>query len=144
MRSRLLLTVVLASALMALLACSGNEPAPQSTAESETAPATTQTGQSATAAPPVETSPAEAPAPANQLDGSACVDVTGANLDLAVATNPDDAREAADILERYDPPADVRNAIEHFASTGGPQFDDPDYEQHNSLIDNWVKQVCPL
>jgi hypothetical protein len=83
-------------------------------------------------------------APVATLDSSACVEVTQANLDLATASNKDDARKPADILEKYNPPASVREAIEHFVQTGGAQFDDPDFDKYNKLIDNWVKQVCPL
>jgi hypothetical protein len=72
------------------------------------------------------------------------MDVTGANLDLATATNHDAARKAADTFEKYDPPADVKAAVEHFVGTNGAQFDDPDYDKYNKLIDGWVKQVCPL
>jgi outer membrane murein-binding lipoprotein Lpp len=143
MRCRLWVTAVVASALLAS-GCSGDKPAPPSTAKFEAASATTQTSASAIAAPAEPTS-AEAPPPAvATLDGDACVEITGANLDLAVATNPGDARKAADTFEKYNPPADVKDAIEHFASTGGAQSDDPDYDKYNSLIDNWVKQVCPL
>jgi hypothetical protein len=142
MRCRLLLTAVVVPALLAS-ACAGGKPAPQSTSPSTTAAASAQATPGATAAP-AETSSAAAPAPANQLDPDACVEITGANLNLAVATSAEDARKAADTFEKYDPPADVRTAIEHFASTNGAQYDDPDYDQYNSVIDNWVKQVCPL
>lgn len=143
MRCRFLLTAIVATTLVAS-GCSGGKPAPQSTAKSPAASATTQTSETGAAAP-AQTPPAEAPAPAgDQLDANACVEITGANLDLAVATNKDDARKAADTFEKYNPPDDVRTAIEHFAGTGGAQFDDPDYDKYNSLIDNWVKQVCPL
>jgi hypothetical protein len=143
MRCRLLLTAVLATALLAS-GCSGDKPAQPASSTSATASATAQPAPSAAPAP-VESSPAEAaPAPADQLDASACVEVTGANLDLAVATNAEDARKAADTFEKYNPPSDVKEAIEHFANTNGAQFDDPDYDRYNTLIDNWVKQICPL
>jgi hypothetical protein len=144
MRCRILLTAVVTAALLAS-ACSGAEPtAPApATGKSESTSATAQSTERATAAP-AETTPADAPPPAGGLGGDACVAITGANLDLAVATNNDDARKAGDTFEKYDPPADVREAIEHFVSTGGAQFDDPDYDRYNTLIDNWVRQVCPL
>jgi hypothetical protein len=47
-------------------------------------------------------------------------------------------------MEKYNPPADVKAAIEHFVETGGAQFGDPDYDKNNKLIDDWVKQICPL
>ncbi len=143
MRCRLLLTAVVATAMLTS-GCSGDKPDSQSSKKSETASASTPTSQTAPAAP-AQTAPPAAPPPAGDtLDANACVEITGANLDLAVATNAEDARKAADTFEKYDPPGDVREAIEHFASTNGAQFDDPDYDRFNSLIDNWVKQVCPL
>lgn len=143
MRCRLLITAVLAVALLAS-GCSGNKPAPQATTKSSTASATASQALSAAPAPPESSPAAAAPAPADQLDPNACVELTGANLDLAVATNAADARKAADIFEKYDPPSDVKEAIEHFASTNGAQINDPDYDRYNTLIDTWVKQTCPM
>lgn len=82
----------------------------------------------------------EASAP---LDGEACVEVTGASLDLSTATNNEEARTAADTLEKYNPPAAAKTAIEHFVTTGGAQFDDPDYSKSNKDLDGWVHEVCP-
>jgi hypothetical protein len=82
-------------------------------------------------------------APVTQLDSSQCVDVTGANLDLLTASDKDAARKAADTLEQYNPPGSVKAAIEHFVTTGGAHFDDPDYTKNNKILDDWVKQVCP-
>ncbi|MGX9791807.1 hypothetical protein [Mycobacterium sp. MMS18-G62] len=78
------------------------------------------------------------------MDGSACVEITQANLDLATATDADAARKAGDTFEKYDLPAAVKEAVEHFVGTGGAQFDDPDYDKYNNAIENWIKQVCPL
>ena len=142
MRCRFLLTAVVATALLAS-GCSGGKPAPESTSKSSSASATSSASPTATAAP-AQPPPAEAPPAGDQLDANACMEITGANLDLAVATNTNDARKAADTFEKYNPPEDVRTAIEHFAGTGSAQFDDPDYDKYNSLIDSWVKQVCPL
>jgi hypothetical protein len=50
---------------------------------------------------------------------------------------------SADTLEKYNPPAQVKDAIEHFVTTGGAHFDDPDYTTNNKLVADWVKQVCP-
>jgi hypothetical protein len=82
-------------------------------------------------------------APASQLDTSQCVDVTGANADLLAANDKDAARKAADTLEGYNPPGQVKDAIEHFVGTGGAHFDDPDYTKNNKVLDGWIKQVCP-
>ena len=54
-----------------------------------------------------------------------------------------DARTAADILEKYEPSQSAKDAIEHFVQTGGAQFDDPDYKKSNDALDTWVHQVCP-
>ncbi|RUP05710.1 MAG: hypothetical protein EKK34_08180 [Mycobacterium sp.] len=82
-------------------------------------------------------------APVTTLDSSQCVEVTGANLDLLTATDKDAARKAADTLERYNPPSSVKSAIEHFVTTGGAHFDDPDYTKNNQTVKSWVDQVCP-
>jgi hypothetical protein len=145
MLSRVLLTAVVATAVLAP-GCSGSKSTAPSTVVTGTKSTTTQaqTGESAspTAA---ETSPAETAAPAGpKLGGDACVEITGANLDLATATNNQDAHKAGDTMEKYNPPADVKAAIEHFVETGGAQFGDPDYDKNNKLIDDWVKQICPL
>lgn len=82
--------------------------------------------------------------PLPPLDSKSCIDVTSANLDLAVATNADQARAAADIIAGFGPPASITEALEHFVGTGGVHFDDPDYGEYNARIDDWVKAVCPL
>ena len=137
MRHRVLFTAVVATAIVAS-GCSSSKPTVPVPAKS------TSSQASATASATVEeTTPADAP-PAEKLDANACVEVTSANLDLATASTHDDARKAGDAFEKYDPPTDVRDAIEHFVETNGAQFDDPDYDKYNSAIDDWVKQVCPL
>jgi hypothetical protein len=84
------------------------------------------------------------PAAAERLDGSSCVEITQANVDLATATNADAARKAGDAFEKYDLPAPVKEAVEHFVGTRGAQFDDPQYDKYNNAIEGWIKQVCPL
>ncbi|WP_131829169.1 hypothetical protein [Mycobacterium numidiamassiliense] len=71
-----------------------------------------------------------ASAPLTTLDSSQCVGVNGANADLLAANDKDVARKAADTLERYSPPSDVKDATEHFVSTGGAHFDDPDFTKN--------------
>lgn len=104
-------------------------------------------GSSAKSTSPAASSSSEATttesAPVSTLDSSQCVDVTGANLDLLTASDKDAARKAADTLERYNPPSSVKSAIEHFVSTGGAHFDDPDYTKNNQIVKSWVDQVCP-
>lgn len=60
----------------------------------------------------------ETAAAAEPLDGSARVEITQANLDLAVATNAADAEKAGDAFEKYDLPAPVKEAVDHFVGTG--------------------------
>ncbi len=111
-------------------------------------PPTSDTKTSAAAAQSTEAQATEAPAPADdaggtRLDGEGCLAVTQANLDLSAASNTQDARTAADILEKYEPSESAKDAIEHFVQTGGAQFDDPDYKKSNDALDKWVHQVCP-
>ena len=143
---RVLLTAVVATALLAA-GCSGGKPSVPSTGMTGTTSSTAQASASPSAqasAPPSTEETTAAPEPTAKLDGDACMDLTGANLDLATATNHDAARKAADTFEKYDPPADVKDAIEHFVQTNGAQVGDPDYDEYNKQIDAWVKQVCPL
>lgn len=105
---------------------------------------TASSSATTTASPSQEsTDSAASDEPSAPLDSESCVDVTGASLDLSAATSTEDARPAADALEKYNPPTAARAAIEHFASTGGAQFDDPDYSTSNDALDTWVHQVCP-
>jgi hypothetical protein len=137
---RVLLTAVVATAILAT-GCSSSKPPVPSTVVTATKSSTAQASASPSAE---ETTPAEEPAAGAELDADACVALTGANLDLAAATNHDAARKAGDTFEKYDLPADVKTAVEHFVDTNGAQFDDPDYDKYNKQIDDWVKQVCPL
>ncbi|SRR5271166_3473779 len=107
------------------------------------APTSSTSSSSTSAAAPSSQSTTTETAPVTQLDSSQCVDVTGANVDLLTASDKDAARKAADTLEGYNPPSSVKAAIEHFVTTGGAHFDDPDYTKNNQTLDAWVKQVCP-
>ena len=60
------------------------------------------------------------------------------------AETAEQARAAADALEKYNPPHLVRNAIEHFVTTLGAQPDDPDNSSMSYLINDWFKQICPV
>jgi hypothetical protein len=139
MSHRRALAVVTASVLL-LAGCGGGKVTV--TSSSAKPSASTSAAQSSDSTP-TEQSPGDAQ-PGATLDPSACTDITGANLDLAVATNAEDAQKAADVFAKYNPPADVQDAINHFVSTHGAQFDDPDFDKYNKLIDEWVKGVCPL
>ncbi|WP_156738006.1 hypothetical protein [Mycobacterium scrofulaceum] len=138
-RRWLFMALVVATAVMT--GCSSSKPASSGSSPAASSGSTTAATSSTTTASS-DTSAANAPAAAT-LDSSQCVDVTGANVDLLAASDKDAARKAADTLERYNPPASVKDAIEHFVTTGGAHFDDPDYTKNNKTVDGWVKQVCP-
>jgi len=128
---------VVGVAALALVGCSGPKttyitPAPAT----KTSTAVTQSTESPAAQSPDEAS-------GTRLDGEACVAITEANLDLSAASNAQDARTAADTLEKYEPSDSAHDAIEHFVQTGGAQFDDPSYKKFNDALDKWVHQVCP-
>jgi hypothetical protein len=127
--------LVVTTALMT--GCSFGKTTTTSTASHSTS------GQSSSAATTSSGASATETAPVTPLDSSQCVDVTGANVDLLAASDKDAARKAADTLEQYNPPSAVKDAIEHFVTTGGAHFDDPDYTKNNKLVKNWVEQVCP-
>lgn len=138
-RSWSFMALVVAVALMA--GCSSSKTTSTGPSSSPSS-RSTSTATTSTSSASGDTSSANAPASA-PLDSSQCVDVTGANVDLLAASDKDAARKAADTLERYNPPASVKDAIEHFVGTGGAHFDDPDYTKNNKIVDGWVKQVCP-
>lgn len=131
------IVAIVATVALLLSGCGGKvtvtTPTPKSSSEKSTSQESTSEDETSTGAEPQET-----------LDPSACTDVTGANLDLAVATSAEDAQKAADVFAKYNPPPDVQEAIDHFVQTEGAQFDDPDFDKYNSRIDNWVKAICPL
>ncbi len=131
-------TIAVMAALMT--GCAGGKTTPAASTTSQSAGKSTSAATSG--ATSSTTTSAEA-APASQLDTSQCVDVAGANADLLAANDKDAARKAADTLEGYDPPAPVKAAIEHFVTTGGAHFDDPDYTKNNKTLSGWVSQVCP-
>jgi hypothetical protein len=139
MSYRWLLAAGAAVALLTAGCSSSPTPTNPTTASSAgtSAPSAAESTADSTSSSP--TAAASAPA-----DAGSCSDITGASLDLSAATNKDDARKAADTLEKYNPPASVKDAIEHFVGTGGLQFDDPDSKKYNDTVDNWVHQLCPL
>ena len=89
--------------------------------------------------------PAPPPPPGpGQLNGGDCLKLTGATLNLVSGGNSDDTRKAADTIEGFNPPDNVREAVEHFASTGGLQQSDPKKNDYSKSINNWVEKVCPV
>jgi hypothetical protein len=142
-------SLLVAAAVTAMLAsgCSSESPTPQGDDEPDAASSPAPTSAAGPTAPPaatVTTDSAGPPAPLATLEPRACVDITAANLDLAVATTADAARAAADKFLLFSPPVNVIEAIDYFVSTSGPQFGDPEYDRYNGAIDNWINQVCPL
>lgn len=128
--------VAIASVALVVAGCSTTKPTIPTPAASKPSPSV--------ASPSPQPSSPETAAASEPLDGSACVEITQANLDLAVASDADAAHKSGDAFEKYDLPAPVKEAVEHFVGTGGAQFDDPDYDKYNNAIESWVKQVCPL
>jgi hypothetical protein len=130
------MVVAIASAALAVSGCSTSKPTVPTPAASKPSPSA--------ASPSPQASSSETAAAGEPLGGNACVEITQANLDLATATDADAAHKAGDAFEKYDLPAPVKEAVEHFVGTGGAQFDDPQYDKYNNAIESWIKQVCPL
>jgi hypothetical protein len=78
-----------------------------------------------------------------KVDPDTCLGLMGARMNLIMASTPQAARSPADILGKPGPPDSVKQAIEHFVSTGGVQASDPSADQAEKTIGDWVKQVCP-
>jgi hypothetical protein len=135
MTARLLVAATLVAGV-ALTGCSSGSKTTTSSASA------TKSASSASASSSSSSTETQA-APSTTLDISQCVDVTGANADLLTASDKDGVRKAADTLEKYNPPSNVKDAIEHFVTTGGAHFDDPDYTKNNKLVSDWVKGICP-
>lgn len=53
-------------------------------------------------------------------------------------------RTAAETIKGFNPPEDVRAAVEHFVGTGGLQQSDPAKNTYSRVINNWVEKVCPV
>ena len=136
--ARLSLAGVVAVALLAA-GCSSSDSSSGSTPTSTTTTTTTTTASSAPAPAPASTS-----AQAGPFDTDTCWDISSDKDDLMTADTPQKARAAADSLEKYGPPNAVRTAIEHFVTTLGAQADDPDNSALSYLLNDWVKQLCPM
>jgi hypothetical protein len=78
-----------------------------------------------------------------KLTPQECLDVASANLDLVTANSKDEAEAAAEKLNAFDPPSDVKKAIETFAENGGPDYTDPKTGDYAALITEWMKSICP-
>jgi len=130
------MAVAITSAALVVSGCSATKPTVPTPAASKPSPS------AASQSPQAKSS--ETAAASEPLDANACVEITQANVDLATATDADAAHKAGDAFEKYDLPASVKDAVEHFVGTDGAQFDDPDYDKYNNAIEGWIKQVCPL
>ena len=127
--------------------CSGNKtPAPPTSASSSSATAETTAAVAAPGGPSGSaTRPAPPPPPGpGQLDGGACLKLTGATLNLVSGAGSEDSRKAADAIESFNPPGTVREAVEHFVTTNGLQQSDPKKNEYSRTINNWVESVCPV
>jgi hypothetical protein len=139
-------SALLAAAMLLVMAAGCSSEEPTSTAPSGDTVVSSSAPIPGQESP--ETSTAEetsvAVAPQAPLGSEGCIDVTSANLNLAVADSVEQARAAADVFARFNPPASVTEALEHFVETGGVRSDDPQFDEYNARIDDWVKAVCPL
>lgn len=119
--------------------CSSNDSPPKPTSTSTTSSSAKQATTSTTSSAPTSTS-----AQAGALDTDTCWDISSDKDDLMTADTPAKARAAGDSLEKYNPPHAVKMAIEHFVTTLGAQADDPDNSALAYLLNDWVKQLCPM
>jgi cytoskeletal protein RodZ len=145
---RWILAVVATGLVAGLLVagCSNNKYAPPASAKASTSASATSKSASSSASStsePSDSSSSGSGEPPASVDASACVDISGANLDLITASSKEDARKAADTMEKYNPPSDVKDSIEHFVDTGGLQIDDPDMTANSDRIKEWIEEVCP-
>lgn len=124
-------TAALVALAVLAAGCSGNDSPSASSSGQASLPASSATSQSSSAAP------------AGPLDRSTCLDISFAKDNLMVATKADNARKAADTLEKYGPPEPVKAAIEHFVATLGAQPTDPGLDANRDRLTAWIKQICP-
>src|SRR6476660_4128612 len=107
------MAVAITSAALVVSGCSTTKP---------TVPTPAASKPSTAVASPSPANSSETAAASEPLDANACVEITQANVDLATATDADAAHKAGDAFEKYDLPASVKDAVEHFVGTGGAQF----------------------
>lgn len=141
-------TVTVAVTLL-IAGCSGNKTQAPPPSASSSSVNSTPAEASAAPAPGGPSGSATRPAPPpppgpGQLDGGACLKLTGATLNLVSGTSAEDNRKAADAIESFNPPDNVREAVEHFVGTNGLQQSDPKKNEYSRAINNWVEKVCPV
>lgn len=135
-RKLFMLTGVVATAVL-IAGCSSDKSGSSQTPS--TSSSATQPSSAAPASSQAPSSSAQAAPP----DASTCLDISFAKDSLMLSVKREDARKNADILEKYNPPDNVKAAIEHFVNTVGAAPGDPDREANDHLIANWLKQMCP-
>jgi hypothetical protein len=137
----------LAAVVMFAAGCSDNKsPAPSTTSSASKTSASTSasTSGSPSASKPSGSTSSDTTSTskaAGTLDDAACLKVEEANLELTTADKKDDARKAADVLEKYNPPANVKDAIEHLVEKAEAS-NDPDSDKNSNTVDDWIDQVC--
>lgn len=144
MTHRRIALLTAAAAVLAVAGCSssGKTEASHRSTAAHTAPAGNPASTPATSASSTSGA-ASTPAPTTTLSTDQCLELAEAQLGVATATKADEARKAADIVEKYSPPADVKNVVEHFVTTIGVQFDDPQAAAGTAALKAWVDRVCP-
>ncbi|ULN44805.1 hypothetical protein MI149_29410 (plasmid) [Mycolicibacterium crocinum] len=121
------------------VSCSSDKSGPNSSSTETPSPAS----RASSSPPSVSPSSATPPPPSDPLGADACSDVATGYLDLMLSKQPDAARAAADVMEKYGPPDSVKAAIEHFVTTIGMQKGDPEADANDKLISDWVDPLCP-
>lgn len=139
------------TALLLIAGCSGNKFPTHPTSTPPDTPSAGQTPAAAAPTPPAAapsgsaTRPAPPPPPGpGQLSGGDCLKLTGATLNLVSGADAEENRKAGETITGFNPPDDVRAAVEHFVSTGGLQQADPQKNAMSKTINNWVEKVCPV
>ena len=134
-----LLIAMVAMVVVLAAGCSSDKPAsPASTSPASKTSASASKSSEQSSSEKTSTSKA-----AGTLDDDACLKVAEANIELTTADKKDDARKAADVLLKYNPPDNVKTAIEQLVEKAEAS-NDPDADKNGDLVDGWVEKVCPL
>lgn len=141
MTQRRIALATAAAALFALAGCSssGKSNATAGSSHPHTSPVTASSVTTTSAS----AGSASTPAATATLSTDQCLELAEAQLNVATAMKADEARKAADIVEKYNPPSDVKTAVEHFVTTIGVQFNDPQAAHGTAILKAWVDNVCP-
>ena len=136
--------VVLMASVVLVGGCSSTKDLVQKPRSASSNASASASGSAAAPSSPASSAPSdsESPKSGSSLDAEACMEIGSAVIELVSATSKDEARTAADKLEKYNPPADVKEAIEHFADAAGSESGAPDLESDTTKIKDWMEQVC--